>query len=476
MNTRSNPLANTAPLNELLKAKGRDRREMLSRMAQAVDPSPRRNDLLPPLSIAYLPIDQLRPSKRKLRKLDPDHVREVASSISALGFCDPLLIGKDNDVINGEIRLEAAKLLGLSRVPCVRVDHLSAQERRLLRLALNRLGEKGRWDLDELKIEFEELILEEASIEITGFAFSEVDQIVIGDELGVAEVGPLEPNLDATPVAKLGDMFQLGPHRVVCGDATEPAVLARLMEGDASARLLLTDQPYNVKIVGNVTGGKHREFVMAGGELSDAEFSKFNRDWMKAALPYVVEGAIVGTFIDWRGLRTVDTAAADLALKPINLIIWAKTNGGLGSLYRSQHELLPLFKKGAAPHVNNVELGRRGRWRSNVWTYPGASSMGSDARKGLQEHPTVKPAVMLQDALLDLTNRGDVVLDPFLGSGSMLVAAEETGRICRGVELDPLYVDVIVRRWEAVSGGSAILVPTSDGSCERLIPGDDGHS
>ena len=181
MKANSNPLVIAAPLNALLKAKGRSRREVLSRMAQAsVDPSPRRNDLLPALSIAHLPLDQLRPSKRKLRKLDPDHVREVASSISAFGFCDPLLIGKDNDVINGEIRLEAAKLLGLSRVPCVRVDHLSAQEQRLLRLALNRLSEKGRWDLDELKIEFEELILEDASIEITGFALSEIDQIVIG--------------------------------------------------------------------------------------------------------------------------------------------------------------------------------------------------------------------------------------------------------------------------------------------------------
>jgi DNA modification methylase len=151
-----------------------------------------------------------------------------------------------------------------------------------------------------------------------------------------------------------------------------------------------------------------------------------------------------------------------LGLNPLNLIIWAKTNAGMGSLYRSQHELLPLFKKGTASHVNNVELGKRGRWRSNVWTYPGASSLGSDARRGLKDHPTVKPTAMLEDALLDLTNRSDIVIDPFLGSGSTLIAAEKTGRVCRGVELDPLYVDVIVRRYEAVTIDPAVLFDTGE--------------
>jgi DNA modification methylase len=460
-------LSIVAALGGQLKAKSRHRREALVRMAQSsVDPDTRRNDLLPTLSIDYMPINQLRPLKRKLRKLDPAHVREVAASISALGFCDPLLIGQGNDVIDGEIRLDAAKLLGLDSVPCIRVGHLSTQEQRLLRLALNRLGEKGRWDLDELKIEFEELILEDASIEITGFSVSEIDQIVIGDELDAVEVGPLEPDPNAIPIAKCGDMFKLGPHRVICGDATDPEILARLMEGDAPARFILTDQPYNVKIAGNVTGGPHREFAMASGEMNDAEYLKFNERWLRAALPHLIDGAIIGTFIDWRGLHTVHTAAAALGLTPINLVVWAKTNAGMGSLYRSQHELLALFKKGNAAHVNNVELGKTGRWRSNVWTYPGASSLGSEARRGIKDHPTVKPTAMLQDALLDLTHRGDIVLDPFLGSGSMIVAAERTGRVCRGLELDPLYVDVIVRRYEAASGNAAMLVETSEASNE----------
>ena len=185
---------------------------------------------------------------------------------------------------------------------------------------------------------------------------------------------------------------------------------------------------------------------MASGEMTDAEFLAFNEAWMEAVLPCVCDGGVFGSFIDWRGLPTVHSAALKVGLAPLNLIVWAKTNAGMGSLYRSQHELLPLFKAGSAPHVNNVELGKRGRWRSNIWTYPGASSMGSDARRGLKDHPTVKPTAMLEDALIDLTNRGDIVIDPFLGSGSTLIAAEATGRVCRGVELDPLYVDVIVRR------------------------------
>jgi DNA modification methylase len=225
---------------------------------------------------------------------------------------------------------------------------------------------------------------------------------------------------------------------------------------------LLTDEPYNVPIAGNVSRGDHREFAMASGEMSEAEFLAFNRAWMHAFLPVLVDGAILATFIDWRGHPVVHAAATQSALTALNLVVWNKTNAGMGSLYRSQHELLPLFKNGSAPHVNNVELGKRGRWRSNVWTYPGASSLGSDARRGLKDHPTVKPTAMLEDALLDLTNRDDIVIDPFLGSGSTLIATDKTGQVCRGVELDPRYVDVIVRRYEAATGNPAVLVETGE--------------
>ena len=359
------PIASSATLGAQLRRKSRSRREGQERMALASAAHRRRNDVLPRLELSYVPLNELRPSARKLRKLDPAHVREVASAISLLGFCDPLLVGRGNELIDGEARYEAAKQLGLDRVPCIRIEHLSPDEQRVLRLAVNRLAEKGQWDLDALKIEFEELILLDAPIEIAGFSPAEIDHVILGEAADGLEQGPLEPET-ATAVARVGDIFQLGPHRIVCGDATDPAVLARLSEGDGPARLVLTDEPYNVKIAGNVTGASHREFAMASGEMTNAEFLAFNDAWMAAVLPHLCDGGILGTFIDWRGLPTVDSAATKLGLVPLNLIVWAKTNAGMGSLYRSQHELLPLFKKGDAPHVNNVELGKRGRWRSNV--------------------------------------------------------------------------------------------------------------
>ena len=458
---RTNSIPLRAAFTDQLRQKSRRRRDQQERLAKASAARPRRNDILPRLELSDIRIADLRPSPRKVRKLDPAHVREVASSISALGFCVPLLVGRDNEIIHGEVRYEAAKQLGLDRLPCVRIGHLSPEEQRVLRLAVNRLAEKGEWDLDALKIEFDELIVTDAPIEITGFSPAEIDHVILGDAAEGLEQGPLELD-SATAVARVGDIFQLGPHRIVCGDATDPSVLARLLQGDASARLVLTDEPYNVKVGGNVTRGDHREFAMASGEMTDAEFLAFNGAWIATVLPYLCEGGILGTFIDWRGLPTVHSAAAKLGLVPLNLIVWAKTNAGMGSLYRSQHELLPLFTKGSHPHVNNIELGKRGRWRSNVWTYPGASSLGSDARRGLKDHPTVKPTAMLEDALLDLTNRGDIVIDPFLGSGSTLISAEKTGRVCRGVELDPLYVDVIIRRYEAATGDPAVLVETGE--------------
>jgi DNA modification methylase len=461
-NADNGPRRGERSLTGQLKAKSRRRREDLERSRTPVPARAPRNDSLPDLDLVYVVLEDLRMPSRQIRKLDLAHVREVANSISTLGFCAPVLIGRDNAVIDGAVRVEAARQLGLGRVPCVRIEHLNETEQRVLRLAANRLGEKGEWNLDELKIEFEELILTDAPIEVTGFALDEIDHIVLGQADDAIEEGPLSPQPGAIAVARIGDVFDLGPHRIICGSATDTVTLRQLMERDAPARLVLTDEPYNVPIAGHVTGGSHREFAMASGEMTDAEFLAFNEAWMAAVLPCLCDGGVFGTFIDWRGYPTVHSAAVKLGLKPLNLIVWTKTNAGMGSLYRSQHELLPLFKNGSAPHVNNIELGKRGRWRSNVWTYPGASSLGSDARRGLQDHPTVKPTAMLEDALLDLTERGDIVIDPFLGSGSTLIAAEKTGRLCRGVELDPLYVDAIIRRFEGATRSAATLAETGE--------------
>lgn len=452
-------------ITENLKAKSRRRREDFSNLADAsTTRRTQRNDLLPMLKFEEISLTELRSVVNKARKLDPAHVRETAESIAALGFCSPVLVGKGNVVLDGEVRVEACRQMGLDRVSCIRIDHLSGAEERTLRLVVNRLSEKGDWNLDELQVELEELIVLDAPIEVIGFSHDEIDQILLGEDSRGFETGPLAPAAEAVSIARLGDIIKLGANVIICGDATDPIVISKLMSqgGSQLAQLILTDEPFNLPIAGHVSSQGHKEFTMASGEMSTDQFLAFNEAWIGAVFPHLHEGGILGTFIDWRSHPIVCAAAAKFSLTPLNLIVWAKTNAGMGSLYRSQHELLPFFKKGSAAHVNNINLGKGGRWRSNLWTYPGASSLGSDARRGLQDHPTVKPTAMLEDALLDLTNRGDIVIDPFLGSGSTLIAAYNTGRICYGIELAPLYVDVIVRRFEATTGKTAILAETDE--------------
>ncbi len=461
MKLRPSPDASSELRDELL-TKDVRRRASLRRLAKAAKAGdvPARNDLLPPLTIVQRDPRTLQVPSSNVRKVEQGHLQELINSIRVFGFTHPLLIASDGTIVDGVIRTHAARVLGLPTISCIPVDHLTARDLRLLRLTLNRLGEKGSWELSELTAELANLTIEGASTAITGFDDAFVDTL-LADPLELGELGELEPEPGRPAIAQVGDIFVCGPHRVACGDTKDARLLARLM-GERQARIVLTDQPFNVKIAGHVTRGPHREFAEASGEMSEAGFARFNEGWIGGAIHHLVDGGILGTFIDWRGLGSVMSAALKLDLTQINLIVWGKTNAGMGSLYRSHHELLPLFKKGHQPHVNNVELGRKGRWRSNLWTYPGASSIGSDARRGLKDHPTVKPVAMLEDALRDLTNRGDVVLDPFLGSGSTLIAAEKIKRVCYGVEIDPLYVDVIVRRYEKVTGKRAVLEETGE--------------
>jgi DNA modification methylase len=449
-------------LRDGLRDKGRKRRHKLSGLGEA-GPGRTRNDLLPRLQLVDRKPEELTIPSRNVRQIDSPHVRAVMHQISIAGFLDPPLIDEQNVVWDGVTRAQAAAELRLSSIPCLLASHLSATEKRAVRLALNRLGEKGRWSMDDLKSELIELAEMDIAIEDTAFTLAEFDQITLGEELDAVERGRLTPDANGRPVTQVGDVFLFddGRHRLICGDATDPDVYRNLM-GAELARLVFTDEPYNVPIVGHVTKGDHREFAMASGEMSDQEFLAFNQAWIGAAAANLCDGGLIGTFIDWRGYPKVDAAALALGLTPINLVVWTKTNGGMGSLYRSQHELFPLYKKGNAPHVNNIELGKNGRWRSNVWSYPGASSVSSDSRKGLQLHPTVKPAAMCADAILDLTNRDDAVLDPFLGSGSTLIAAEQTRRRCFGIELDPRYVDVAINRFREVHGRSPVLETTGE--------------
>lgn len=445
-----------------LKAKSRKRRVALSRMA-ASDSISSRNDLLPDLELAHHDPRRLTLPDRNVRQLDPAHISAVMHAISSAGFIDPILIDDAHAVLDGVTRVEAARRLGLPSVPCIVAKHLTPTQKRAVRLALNRLSEKGSWSLPDLKAELIELVGAGVVIQDTGFTVVEFDQITLEDDIDPVERGPLAPDDGIIPVARLGDVFVFegGRHRVVCGDATDQAIYNALMEGQ-QAHFVPTDVPYNVPIAGHVTKGPHLEFVMASGEMSKLEFLAFNKAWITAAARYLCDGGLLGTYIDWRGFPTIDAAATDSGLSAINMIVWNKTNAGMGSLYRSQHELFALFKKGTAPHVNNIDLGKNGRWRSNVWVYPGASSLQSDSRRGLVFHPTVKPVAMCMDAILDVTNRDQLVLDPFLGSGSTLIAAQKVGRRCFGIELDPRYVDVVLERYRTTFGQTAVLESTGE--------------
>lgn len=424
---------------------------------------PPRNDLTPSLRISMVPTGELRPAERRVRKTDAAQLARVRASIQRFGVCAPLLVDSGRHIVVGHSLWEAARSLGIAELPCVAIDHLSSTDLRLLRITLNRLAETGAWDVTALKLEFEELTVLDEDLVITGFEMAEVDMILLdadeGHERNVADELPSVPRQSAS---RLGDVWKLGDHILIQGDARDSSSYDQIM-GEEAARLVLTDVPYNVPNLGHLTGQAHHpEFAMAAGEMTSSEFGEFNKAWMVAAAARLIDGGLIGTTIDWRSVDLVITAGRTLGFELLNVIVWIMSDAGQGSLWHSQHELLPFFKKGNAPHINNVALGRHGRWRSNVWQYAGASSAGSDARDGLAYHPTVKPQVMLEDALLDVTNRGDLVIDCFAGSGSMILAAESVGRRCRAIEIDSRYCDVALHRWEKLTGHSAVLRETGE--------------
>lgn len=455
-------IENSDSVDQAIKARSRARRKQASEQARAqgLAHAPR-NDLSPRLKHADIAIARLKPDKRRLHKVKESHIASIMASVQTFGVSRPILVDGDLHIVDGHDVVEAARRLGLSTLPCVIIDHLNAAELRLFKIAINRLPQNAEWDFDTLKIEFEALQLEATPLEITGFSAPLIDQILQLDDDSAPETVCLEPERKAPAVTRMGDLWRLGEHRLLCGDALDTRSYARLM-GEERARLVLTDMPYNVKIKGHVTSGDHAEFKMASGEMSDEEFAQFTRSWMVEAARWASAGSLLATFIDWRGLGVVLSQGEALGFELINIIVWAKTNAGMGSLWRSAHEDLPVFKIDAAPHINNVELGRHGRWRSNVWTAAGASSLGSEARSKLKLHPTVKPVILLEEMLLDVTRRGEVVLDPFMGSGSAIIAAEVSGRDAFGLELDEAYVDVAVRRWQAHTGRHAVLDETGE--------------
>lgn len=443
--------------------KTRGRREHLARqrrMEETVSRA-RRNDLLPDLQVSKIRLCDLSPPRYRTRKDDPEQIERLVRSIAGFGFSHPILV-RNGQVLDGWSRVLAAKELGLDRVPAIECSHLDDAEARALALALNRIGERGAWDLDALRIEFEELIELDIDLDATGFSLEEQDIILLDPLDGEEGAGEEVDEPPAEPVTRLGEIWQLGDHRIICGSALEKESYKALL-CDEQVHAVLTDPPYNVKIKGNVSGlGKkvHDEFAMASGEMSDAEFQTFLNKVVALMAAWLVAGAVLFVFMDWRSIHRVYAAGNAAKLKLLNLVVWYKETGGMGSLYRSAHELIAVLCKGDKPRVNNVELGRHGRDRSNVWVVPGANQRGSSANEMLALHATPKPVELCVDALLDVTQRGDIVLDCFLGSGATLIAAEKTGRLCRGIELEPGFVDVCIRRWEKLTGGEAVLVET----------------
>lgn len=415
------------------------------------------------LNIVYQDIDTLSLRANNPRTHSAKQVKQIADSISQFGFTNPILVDEKNNVIAGHGRIAAAETLGIIIVPTICLAALSDAEIRAYVIADNKLAENAGWDVDILAIEFQELINFDLDFDITltGFETAEIDLLIepVNDDEFIDDI-PL-PDADKSPVTELGDVWILGKHRILCADATKQQSYECLLR-DEKANLIFTDPPYNVPINGHVSGlgqHQHKEFAMASGEMSQADFTEFLRGIFQNLIQYSASGSIHYVCMDWRHLKEILSAGESYAeLK--NICVWVKNNGGMGSLYRSKHELVLVFKNGSAPHINNVELGKNGRYRTNVWEYAGANSFHEDRIDELSMHPTVKPIAMVKDAILDCSNHDDIVLDPFGGSGTTLLAAEQSSRRAYLMELEPFYVDVTLKRFLKMTDIEPVLEST----------------
>ena len=418
------------------------------------------------LTIVYKDPAQLLRRDRNPRVHPRRQIEQIAVSIKAFGFVSPVLVDGADRIIAGHGRVDAAKLLGMRDVPTLCVKHLSPAQIRAYVIADNRLAELAGWDRKLLALELRDLSVEPSfDVVVTGFETAEIDMI-IGDSDGeVSDEADKVPEINRTrqAISKAGDLWKIGKHRLLCGNALDGASYKRLL-GERKAELIFTDPPYNLRITDNVSGRgtiKHPEFAMASGEMSPRGFTKFLRRAFENLCSASTDGSIHFVCMDWRHMRETLDASENAYHELKAPCIWTKSNAGMGSLYRSRHELVFVFKNGIAPHVNNVELGRFGRNRSNVWQYAGMSSFGKDRAAALATHPTVKPLAMVADAIMDCSNRGAIVLDAFAGSGTTLIAAERTGRIGYGIELDAHYVDAILKRFDDVFGLAAVHCPSN---------------
>lgn len=410
------------------------------------------------LQIHYKNPAELRPHPRNARVHSDRQIEQIAASIRSFDFNNPVVVDDNGQILAGHGRVLAAIKLGIEQVPCIALRHLSDAQRRAYMLADNQLSLLSTWNEEVLALELEELSVLDEPFEITdtGFEMPKIDALIEERHKPEPEADPADAPVDDSKVeavARLGDLWLLGRHRLFVGSALDRESYQALLDG-TPADMVFIDPPFNVPIQGHVSGlgkAKHSEFVMASGEMSDAEFEAFLRTAFLRLVEASVPGAIHYVCMDWRGLRTM-LAAGDAFTELKNICCWVKAQGGMGSLYRSQHELIAVFKSGTAPHINNVALGKHGRNRSNVWSMPGMNSFQKGRADKLAMHPTVKPVALIADAILDCSKRGGLIMDSFCGSGTSLIAAERTGRIGAAMELDPHYADVILRRFCDVTG------------------------
>ena len=411
-----------------------------------------------PLEIVYKPITELVPDPRNARTHPKKQITQIMQSIRAFGFTNPILADEVGNIVAGHGRLRAAKEMGLTEVPVIVLAGLSDAQKKALRLADNKIALNAGWDVEILKLELADLSLPEVDIDLslTGFSPGEIDVVLTESEDPDDEVIPAVPE---SPRVETGDIWQLGELRVACGDGRDLAFLRQVVGEGARIDCAFLDPPYNVKINGHANAkGRHREFAMASGEMSEAEFRTFLSDTLGACAKVSRDGAVHFVCMDWRHMDDVTASIGEVYDDLLNICVWNKSNAGMGSLYRSKHEMVFVYRVGDSSHINNVELGKHGRNRTNVWDYPSVNSMRGSRREDLALHPTVKPVAMVADAYCDVTRQGDLVLDTFLGSGTSLIAAERVGRRFRGIDIDPAYVDLAMQRWTDLTGKEPVLV------------------
>ena len=403
---------------------------------------------------------------KSLRKHSKKQLQKLKNAIIKVGYVNPILLDEKHNIIAGELRLLAAKELGFTQIPAIILENLTPEEADAIRILDNRIAEDGEWNFGNLKEEIEKLMKFDITFEDLGFDTVDYDEIFLikdSDESKVHNSDKEDESwLDANipPKVKFGDLWRLGDHFVYCGDSLLVRSFEILMQGELS-QIVITDPPYNCKVSGHVCGLgkiKHDEFAMASGEMTETEFAEFISKFMQHLIKFSIDGSLHYLFMDWAGLNTLLTQGKRHYTELKNIAVWNKLIGGMGALYRSQHEMIPIFKNGKAKHQNHIQLGKNGRYRTNVWDYPGIRATNPSSLELLKLYPTVKAVPILHDILLDSSSKNDIVLDCFGGSGSTLLAAERCKRRARLIEISPRYVDVTIYRWEKETGKTAKLI------------------